>query len=310
MHRTLNVERSEAGRNLGHDLYRFRSSIELAPLPAPVREGFAHAAARRLTRTAPDRYARKWLQLRCNAYARGRAFDDRVTPQLLQALDVAECPVTRITLAHGSRTDADWSIDRLNNEAGYAANNLAVMSTRANRAKGRHGIAQVLEFAGSTEPVEGLTPLEWQRMAALMLGPCFATAPQRAPWLPHVVPVTSHRLLLASQQVQHVFCTMAATQSGKNQLVKAFRRACPQDDQLLKLRVLADSVHANRKGLAHACDVWLCTDTMQALSRWRVALDDRSWAMAAEIARQLAGGRQVAAQRLQGWQLESGGYAH
>ena len=310
MHCTQHLDRSEAGRSLGYDLYVYRSSLELTRASQSVREGFAHAASRRPARTLPDRFARKWLQLRCNAHARGRAFDAQVTPALLRSLDVVECPITRVTLTHGALIDSDWSVDRLNNDAGYAANNLAVMSTRANAAKGSRTIDQVLQLAGGVAATDGLQPVEWMRMAAMMLGPCFATAPRLAPMLPHIVPVSSHRLLLANQQVQHVLCTMTATQAGKNRLIKAFREACAGDSPQLKLRVLADTVHAGRKGLVHACDVWLRADAFDALRRWRDALDDASWARVAEIARQLAGGRQVAPQRLQSWQLGSRGYAH
>lgn len=305
-----NVVHAETGRSLGYDLYVYRGAFDATQSPNSVREGFAQAAAHAPRRKTPDRFGRKWLQLRCNAYARGRAFDERITPAVLQAMDVAECPVTRVALTHGQLLDSDWSVDRLNNDAGYAANNLAVMSVRANKAKGRRGFDEVFALAQAAVATDGLQPAEWLRLAALMLGPCFAEAPQRAPLLAHVVPVSSHRLLLAAQQIQHVFCTQAASQAGKNRLVKAMRVASGSDGAAWRLCTLADRVHDALKGLDRACDVWLEPGVMDAFVRWREAHDDAAWARAAELSRRLAGGRPVASSRLQSWHLGSRGYAH
>ena len=304
------VIRSEAGRSLGYDLYVYRSHLEVEKLDASVREGFTLAAARRTVRATPDRFARKWLQLRSSAYARERSFDERVTPQLLHAIDVTECPVTRITLTHGRLTDADWSVDRLNNDGGYAANNLAVMSARANKAKGRRTFDEVLLLARAETPTDGLQPVEWMRLASLMLGPCFATEPAKAPLLPHIAPMTSHRLLVSSQQLQHVLCTLAVMQSGKNRLVKALRTASALQTAGLRLGALGELLHRGLKGLDYGCDVWLQPGAMDALSHWLASLDLAARGRVAELARQLAGGRQVAPSRLQSWRLASRGYMH
>ena len=300
--------RSEAGRSLGYDLYVYRSHLEVAQQDESVREGFAFAETRRPVRVIPDRFSRKWLQLRCSAYARQRSFDDKVTPDLLRAIDVTECPVTRIALTHAALTDSDWSVDRLNNEAGYAANNLAVMSARANKAKGRRTFEEVLCLARLATATDGLQPVEWMRLASMMLGPSFATAPEKAPLLPHIAPMTSPRLLLSRPQVQHVLCTWTATQSGKNRLVKAFR--CANDSHASELRfcALAELVHSSGKGLDKVCDVWLSPGVMKALSHWLDSLDVAARCRVAEIARQLAGARLVAPSRLRDWHLASHGY--
>ncbi|CAN5696045.1 hypothetical protein BH11PSE13_BH11PSE13_36340 [soil metagenome] len=309
MHFIPETRRSEAGRSLGYDLYVYRSHLEVAQLDASVREGFAFAETQRPARALPDRFSRKWLQLRCSAYARQRAFDGNVTPELLRAIDVTECPVTRITLTHAALTDTDWSVDRLNNDAGYAANNLAVMSTRANKAKGRRTFDEVLHLARMETQTDGLRPVEWMRLASLMLGPCFATEPSKAPLLPHIAPMTSHRLLLSSQQLQHVLCAWTGTQSGKNRLVKVFRSSSDLQASALRLGSLAELVHVGVKSLEYACDVWLQPAVMDALSHWLDSLDVAAQGRVAEIARQLAGGRQVASSRLQTWHLASQGYA-
>jgi hypothetical protein len=311
----LSQELSEAGRTLGHDLYHHSRQPRHADWPAPVLEGFDAAAHvhghRRGTRTTADRFDRKWLQLRLGALRRGRVVAADVTPALIAELDVAECPVTRVTLTHGTQADTDWSIDRLNNDAAYAASNLAVMSVRANRAKGARCFAQVQALSEQTTPAEGLEPVEWLRLAALMLGPAFATCPQQAPTLPLCAPLPLHAVRLAQQQIQRLFADHATRPAGKNRLVRDFRPACTSQRADLRLRTLADTVHDGLKHVEaeHACDVWLQPQAMDAFSDWRQALDERGWRSAAAIAGQLSGARRETAGRLQAWRLGSGGYA-
>ena len=80
---------TEIGRRLGHDLYRFSRTTAHGSWPASVLEGFAQANARRMPRLAPDRFVRKWLQLRLGALRRERVVDADVAPQLLGRIDIA-----------------------------------------------------------------------------------------------------------------------------------------------------------------------------------------------------------------------------
>ncbi len=57
--------------------------------------------------------------------------------------------------------------------------------------------------------------------------------------------------------------------------------------------MFSEAMHQGLKGLDHCHDVWLVPDVMTAFLAWRVTLDDASWALAAEISRQLAGGQVV-----------------
>ena len=99
------------------------------PLFQGWRAGQACFGARTL---GASRLARSWLQLRLFAWQRGLAFElGQVTPHYLGQLDVPLCPVTRQPLGA-----ADTSIDRVCDQAGYAAGNLVMMSRAANRAKG------------------------------------------------------------------------------------------------------------------------------------------------------------------------------
>ncbi len=83
------------------------------------------------------------------------------------------CPITGQALTRGTGADTDASVDRVNNQAGYAAGNLAVMSVRANRAKSAYDWRDAAAFlrqieAGQLGEIDGLNAREWARLAALM----------------------------------------------------------------------------------------------------------------------------------------------
>ena len=171
----------EVARRLGYDLYRFRRELDRTALPPAIDEGWILAAARQVPKEPGDRVVNKWLQLRLNALKRDRVVDERVTTQYLKRIDVRSCPVTRVALTHGERIDSDWSVDRLNNDGGYAPHNLAVMSTRANQAKGGRSFDEVFALSRLDRRTDDLAAHEWLRMASLMLGACFAPHAGQAP---------------------------------------------------------------------------------------------------------------------------------
>ncbi len=146
-----------------HAHHRLVPPVQHLHAGSPVRQGWQAGRALFGTRTLRvTRHVRKWLQLRLNAWVRGRAFEGlTVTPHFLAQIDVAECPVTREPLAHATGTPSDASVDRVNNDAGYAAGNLAVMSVRANAAKADHAwhdalaVVRELEAHGRAE-LDGL----------------------------------------------------------------------------------------------------------------------------------------------------------
>lgn len=184
----------------------------------PVRQGWLAGAAVFGIRTLkPTPHVRKWLQLRLNAWNRGRAFEGvQVTPHFLAQIDVPVCPITRVSLTHASGAGSDASVDRVCNQAGYAAGNLAVMSTRANQAKADLGwqdaltVVRQLEASG-LDTLDGLTPVQWSRLAVLMSFVTPLTHAQAA-CLPLVVlPPNRLRLLNAVQALQTVV-TLAFTQ--------------------------------------------------------------------------------------------------
>lgn len=302
------AERVEAGRALGHDLFRYRRPHGTPAWPTEVREGFSEAAARRIATRMPDRFDRKWLQLRLNAFARGRAVDAGVTPTMLREIDVTHCPVTRKPLTHGECRDTDWSVDRLNNDGAYATNNLAVMSTSANHAKSARTFEQVMVLSAQRGPTDSLTPLEWLRLAGLMLGPCFANRHAPAPLLPLLAPIPPRAVQTATQLIQHALVTQAGRQADKNRLVKLLRTAASGESANYSLNALVDVVHQELKRVQHAGDVWLAPGTMLALARWKASLDARQWAAAGFIASGLVGARLIPRTRLLTWQLPAGGH--
>ena len=137
------------GFELGWDYahYRVTPPAPYAQEPSPLRNGLlAGQAAFGLRTLAATRHVRKWLQLRLHAWLRGRSVElVQVTPNYLQQIDVSHCPITRVALSSATLEASDASVDRVRNDAGYAAGNLAVMSTKANHAKAACGFRDALQ---------------------------------------------------------------------------------------------------------------------------------------------------------------------
>jgi len=134
---------------------------------SPLQRGWM-AARGRPVRTPASPQVELWLALRTHAWARGRSFEDiQLTPHHLGQLDTTHCPITRELLGDDNR-----SVDRVRDDAGYAAGNLAVMSRRANQAKGSRGHQALVDMAASCTAgpitrIGGLAEAEWERLAVL-----------------------------------------------------------------------------------------------------------------------------------------------
>jgi len=118
-------------------------------------------------------HVKKWLQLRLGAWLRGKSFElVQVTPNFLERIDVALCPITGEALTHASGSGTDASVDRVNNDAGHAAGNLAVMSARANRAKSDYAWREAAAFVhqiktGRLGQIDGLDARQQARLVTL-----------------------------------------------------------------------------------------------------------------------------------------------
>lgn len=168
------------GFELGWDMARHGMPMpdDLGRMVPEFAEGWGAAHEHFGARTVkPDTYTRKWLTVRGSALRRNRIFDSEVTPAFLRSVAMPHCPVMRTPLAYGTKlADRDdrliWSVDRLNNNAGYVVGNVLILSERANKAKGNHGFRELQAMAQLAQDAsdgmhEGLTVLEWSRLAYL-----------------------------------------------------------------------------------------------------------------------------------------------
>lgn len=158
----------ELGRDIGFEFARLGMKLPDETGGQAVEEGYAegrHYHAR--FHDPSDQYERKLVRLRLSAYKRNRAIDPLVTPSFLASINVRYCPITRIELTRGTGEGTDATVDRVFNGGGYAIGNLAIMSMRANQAKGALMPLDILKIATEGNPKGGLERIEWMRLACL-----------------------------------------------------------------------------------------------------------------------------------------------
>lgn len=218
---TLNAFESE-GFAIGWDHARYGVVPPVDHLHPghPVRQGWDAFRARSL---APHRCAAQpssawavgaWLGLRLAAWARSMPVEPvAVTVSWIRRLRVTHCPITREALTWGLGLASDAQVVVLNEAAGVAAGNLAVVSRRAAAARALGGDAQqavahaqALRAPGATHA--GLDTPAWKRWAGLI---SLATP------LPHarvsaqaltVFPPPRVRVLNAAQAVQTMLSSL------------------------------------------------------------------------------------------------------
>lgn len=327
------------GFEIGWDFAHFA----LAPpaphlLPgSPLRQGYEAGRVSFGTRTLePTRHTRKWLQLRLNAWRRGRIFEGlQVTPNYLRQIDAAHCPITREALTQATRTPSDASIDRVRNDAGYAAGNLVVMSTRANAAKGdadfelalaRMRLAEATADADPPSPaaveLAGLPAAQWARIAVLC---SFVTelGHAQAAGLPLLVLPPNRLRLFNPVQALQAHVTRQFAQPGWSKRVariaawvpgKSARRDFHVFVNALLPRVLEAGRQPDAQAMCRALeDAWRNPLVLRCWTRFARQLDA---AQAERIvlhacARRDGGRLAVAtslAQATEGWGLAQGGY--
>jgi len=295
----------------------------------PLRQGWQAGKACFGRRTLPaTRHTRKWLQLRLNAWLRARSFElMQVTPHYLSQIDVAVCPITRQALEHGSGTSADASVDRVFNDAGYAAGNLAVMSVKANQAKGNLGwqdaLVMVQQAEGNADGLaDGLCAAEWSRMAVLMsfVTPLSHRQAARLPLL--VLPPNRLRLLNPVQGLQ-ALVTRELGQPAWCQRMRLLAEALPgkpvrADFNLLLNALLPRLIEAARShdaGIMKLAleNAWANPLVNRRWQRFALQLDEHQVDALLQhcAARGLVGERWAwldRAQATEGWALASQGY--
>lgn len=288
---------------------------------SPLQRGWL-AARGRPVRTPASPQVELWLALRTHAWARGRSFEDiQLTPHHLAQLDTSHCPITRELLGDDNR-----SIDRVRDDAGYAAGNLAVMSRRANQAKGscRHpALADMAAScaAGPITRIGGLTEADWERLAVLT---SFVTAlgHEEAAQIPlRVLPPNRLRLFNPIQALQ-AFVTRQLATPGWSARLARLEALLPTDTLrsdfnrfLLALapRVLAanelQQPHEIRWALE---DAWALPLVQKRWTRFALQLTPEQ----AEGLVERAAAKKLSAVHVQrhddatdGWALATGGYA-
>jgi hypothetical protein len=304
-------------------------SAHLAPAD-PLRHGWLAGCAVFGVRTLrPTRQVRKWLQLRLNAWRRGRAFDSfGVTPRLLAQIEVDVCPITGEALTQATGTPTDASVDRVNNDAGYALGNLAVMSVRANQAKASYAWHDALAFVrqienGGLDAIDGLSARHWARLGVLMSF-CTSLKHEEAACLPLlVVPPARLRVLNAVQALQ-VLLTLQFTRPGHARRIAELAALVPTGEVrhaflVFMHTLLARRIAAGRLGDSPAMrrameDAWSDELVNRRWQRLSLGLTEADCERLVRLAdkRGLAG---PSARRLErslatdGWALETGGYA-
>lgn len=261
---------------------------------------------------APDRYVLKWLHIRYNALKRGRIVDKNVTVDFLRSIDVPVCPVTLVELEHRGHQDCNWSIDRVNNDGAYAPENLIVISTGANRAKGNKTFDDVLGLSMQDSATEGLDPKEWLRLAMLMQGACSAgndAAPLRLPLVTKLPPHCARSVWL---QIQYVIHRAASKQSERKNAESRMNRIRVDRLTAEKLKMLIDAVRdmlkVNRKDKEYEYDVWSSEKIKRLLHSWVVALGPHGQHQLGHAVKELAGGHSLEKLEVEAWSLPTRGY--
>jgi hypothetical protein len=178
----------------------------------PVRQGWEAGRAAFAGRTlAASRAARLWLDLRLQAWLRGRPFDELLlTPRYVARIDLNRCPIMRVTLSHspaGARSATDAVVMPLNERAACAAGNLAVVSRQVAQARGVLSLEEVAQTvrrlaSGEAEAVDGLDLSAWRRLHSLISLATPQAHAQAASQALHLLPPPRVRLLNPAQALQ------------------------------------------------------------------------------------------------------------
>jgi hypothetical protein len=328
---TGSTHQPDTGFELGWDYAHYGAvppAEHLHPL-SPVRQGWEAGKDNFGRRTMQsNRFTRKWLQLRLNAWLRGRAFEvQQVNPALLRRIDVALCPITREVLTHGTGEPSDASVDRVFNDAAYAAGNLAVMSTRANRAKSDYGVDDAMAFVRQIEvaqlgQIDGLSAEHWARIAVLT---SFATPMPhaKAATLPLLVLPPNRLRVLNPVQALQVMLSLQFTRAGHARRCAALTGLMPSTEARYAFTAFMHTLLARRLAAGRLLDATAERHAVEDL--WRDALINKRWQRLAlrltaddciRIGR-LAADRGLAGNGVRwltsdsatdGWALESSGY--
>lgn len=302
------IERIEVGRELGSDYANFGMT---PPLNAPdsVREGFIAANSSRRWTRSPDRFVRKWLQLRLGALVRGRTFSPEVTVDFLRAIDQDKCPILLVGLTHATQSDTDWSIDRLNNDGAYACGNLAVISTAANQAKGALCYEDVRARSRIVNSVDGLSPTQWLRMACVMYGACHCDPSTRREWLPLATFIPNQSTWSIEAALQDTLLKASANSTQMNALLRRLAPISGSSDESARLKAIIERIHRLSKGLEHRYDALLDDSVQAQLKIWYLNIGPLRRESLRALVLRIHGGDKLSHKRLDTWEVPMRGYS-
>lgn len=256
----------KSGFNLGWDYYTYRIGLpEHAELYPSIIEGY-NEAKRRVHAKDNDRFIRKQIQLRYNAWRRNRVFDQRVTPEFIKQIDVVRCPVTWAVLTHSALQDTDWSVDRIHNDCAYACGNLVVVSTRANKLKAAKTYDEIYDLAmiegNDQAPTEanGLNPFEWRRwlfISSLIFpvsgdGGEYGFDYTLAPCVMRPPPATMYNPSCLMQMA----IANKASKISDHRLYQAVGAALPPNKKAAYIKLAQHGERTKRKILGRPLDIW------------------------------------------------------
>jgi hypothetical protein len=222
-----------------------------------------------------SRRVRRWLQLRLHAWQRGRAFDlGQVTPHYLGQIEVPVCPITRQVLV-----EAEASVDRVCDRAGYAAGNLATISLAANRAKGActwdEALVQVQQAdAVESRTVGGLDAAAWARMAVLISFVTPLPLVQAACVPLRVLPPNRLRLLNPVQGLQALVTRALGRPDGARRL-RALSALLPLEALRLDFNLFLSALLPRLIGAGQGTDA--CASRQALEDAWCDARVNRCW---------------------------------
>lgn len=253
-----------------------------------------------------DRYTRKWLQLRYGAWRRNRVFDENVTPCFLREIDRVTCPILGTQLTHSTGEASDWSVDRLNNQGGYAVGNLAVMSTHANGAKGNLTLEDIEARAALSEDSTGLTPLQWRRMVSLLTGP-YSVIQERELLYPLCIIPPPYVPLNLFQELQLVL--VREIRQPRSAMLAKLAKICTSRNGSKHFKKLLVKLTAAREASVPPMEVWLDSEIFACLVAFYQTLDSQSLCKMRFSVERALGSEQVSQDMRQRWALENRGFS-
>lgn len=156
---------------IGFDHYRFGLPLEISRFQdchrPQIRYGYEAAKIQKVTQKKPDIFDKKLLAIRDRAIVKGLEVSISKHDLREKLTEAGEsCPITGQHFTFAEHNATDWSVDRIDNARGYCSDNIVIVSTIANQAKGDLDLAGLIKQAlGKGRSDDLLTPREWIRMA-------------------------------------------------------------------------------------------------------------------------------------------------